>query len=138
MADLPKFLRAALAAVLALCLSPVPGIAGCPTGESVAASLEKAFRKKVQVKRIQPSPVENLCEVVVSLQGRVSLLYTDASGRYFVTGQMVDAETRRDMSREALAEFNRFTPEEMEQLETLTALTYGESGPAVYFVTDPD
>ena len=101
-------------------------------------NLEKAFRRKVQVQRVQPAPVEGLCEIVVSLQGRSSLIYSDGSGRYFVTGQIVDSETRQDLSREALAEYNRFTPEELQHLESLTALTVGERGPVVYFVTDPD
>ena len=49
----------------------------------------------------------------------------------------LDTEQGRDLTREAMAKFNRFTPEEMKKLESLTALTLGKSGPPVYFVTDP-
>jgi thiol:disulfide interchange protein DsbC len=142
--DMKKTLRKAgaipLAAALCMALLPVRGVvaAGCPSEDTVVAAMEKSFRKKVQVRRIRPAPVEGLCEIIVLVQGRSSIVYSDGSGRYFVTGQIIDAETRQDLSRAALAEFNRFTPEEMEKLESLTALTLGDSGPEVYFVTDPD
>lgn len=129
----------AAAAALAVLLSASPATAAdCPSGEDVAAAMEKTFRKKVQVKRIQPAVVEGLCEVIVTLQGKASILYIDDSGRHFVSGQIIDSESRKDLTREAMAEYNKFTPEEVAQLEDLTALTYGTGGPPVYFVTDPD
>jgi hypothetical protein len=129
-----------LAAALCLALLPQRGAvaAGCPSEDTVVAAMEKTFRKKVEVRQIRPAAVEGLCEVIVLVQGRSSIVYSDSNGRYFVTGQVIDSETRQDLSRAALAEFNRFTPEEMEKLESLTALTLGNSGPEVYFVTDPD
>lgn len=126
------------AALVLLLLPVVARSAECPDGDTVAANLERGFRKKVKVERVKPSVVEGVCEVVVAVQGRTSLVYTDGSGRYFVTGQIIDSETRQDLSRASLAEYNRFTAEEMKKLESLTALTLGESGPVVYFVTDPD
>jgi hypothetical protein len=129
-----------LTAALGMVLLPArgAGAAGCPSEDTVVAAMEKAFRKKVQVRQIRPAPVEGLCEIIVLVQGRLSIVYSDGGGRYFVTGQIIDSETRQDLSRAALAEFNRFTPEDMKKLESLTALTLGDSGPEVYFVTDPD
>lgn len=133
-----RSLPAALAALVCLLLPAVGYAAGCPTEDVITENLEKTFRKKVQVKRVQPASLEGLCEVIVSVQGQTSLIYSDSSGRYLVNGQIFDSETRQDLSRAAMAEYNRFTPEEVEQLASLTALAVGESGPVVYFVTDPD
>ena len=135
---MPRSLPAALVA-LACLLSPVVGAAaGCPAEDVILDNLEKTFRKKVQIKRVQPAVLEGLCEVIVSVQGKTSLIYSDSSGRYLVNGQIFDSETRQDLSRATMAEYNRFTPEEVKQLASLTGLTVGESGPVVYFVTDPD
>lgn len=110
---------------------------GCPTAEMMAETIEGTFRRQVEVERVRPAALPGLCEVVASLRGSRSIIYSDPSGRYLMTGQIVDTRERRDLTREALAELNRFTPEEMKRLETLTALTVGAGGPEVYFVTDP-
>ena len=86
---------------------------------------------------MQPAVLEGLCEIVVSVGGSPSIIYSDSAGRYFLTGQIIDTEVQLDLTREALADFNRFAPEEMEKLASLTALTLGEGETEVYFVTDP-
>ena len=131
-------LSAALVGLTCLLLPAAGNAAGCPAEDVIAANLEKTFRKKVEVKRVRPASVEGLCEVIVSVQGKASLIYSDSSGRYLVNGQIYDSEILPDLSRTAMAEYNRFTPEEVEKLASLTALSMGESGPVVYFVTDPD
>jgi hypothetical protein len=108
-----------------------------PAGE-MAGVLTKAFQRDVQVKEIRPAPLGGLCEIIVSVQGKTSLLYSDSQGKHIITGSIIDAQARRDLTREALAEFNRFTPEDMKKIASLKALTMGKSGPEVYFVTDPD
>lgn len=132
------FLPAVLVGLVCLLLPAAGNAAACPAEDVIVANLENTFRKKVEVKNVQSAAVEGLCEVIVSLQGKSSLIYTDSSGRYLINGQIYDSETRKDLSRAALAAYNRFTPAEMEKLASLTALTVGESGPVVYFVTDPD
>lgn len=134
----PAIRRAFLsAAFLPLLMAAVPAASQCPPADRISVSMETIFRKKVQVKKVRPSPLDGICEIFVSVQGRTSIIYSDGSGRFFITGNIIDAEDRLDLTREAMAEFNRFTPEEMKKVESLTALTLGTSGPAVYFVTDP-
>ena len=128
-----------------LLLSAAPSVAAeqekkkCPPAAVISTTLEQSFGRKVQVKEVRPAPVEGLCEVFVEAQGRISLLYSDITGRYVVAGQIqvIDTVERRDLTRESLADYNRFTPEEMVKLTSLTALTIGKKGPEVYFVTDP-
>jgi hypothetical protein len=109
----------------------------CPPAEKVATVLEKAFRQKVEVREIRPAAVEGLCEVLLMVKGKNNIIYTDPGGRYVISGQVLDAEKGRNLTRDALAELNRFTPKEMTRLASLTALTLGDRGPEVYFVTDP-
>ncbi len=109
----------------------------CPPAEKVATVLEKAFKQKVEVREIRPAAVEGLCEVLLMVKGKNNIIYTDPGGRYVISGQVLDAEKGRNLTRDALAELNRFTPKEMAKLASLTALTLGDRGPEVYFVTDP-
>jgi len=110
----------------------------CPDGDTVAAAIRETFRREVEVKQVRPAPVEGLCEIVVSVQGGPpNIIYSDPAGRRLVTGQIIDVEGRQDLTREGLADYNRFSPEEMARLESLTALTLGTGGQEVYFVTDP-
>lgn len=109
----------------------------CPSAEKVGEVLEKGFRQTVEVREVRPSAVAGLCEVLLNAQGKNSIIYTDPGGRYVLSGQILDAEKGRNLTRDALAELNRLTLKEMARLASLTALTLGESGPEVYFVTDP-
>ena len=98
------------------------------------------FREGIVVKEVGAGPFDGLCEVVISFNGRNDILYSDLTGRYFVTGRsvgIVDTKTKANLTRARLNEFNRFTPEDMAKVDSLAALSVGRKGPVVYFVTDP-
>ena len=111
--------------------------ARCPEPEEIARVMGTLSPSKVEVKEIRPGVVEGLCEVYLTVEGKGTIVYSDSVGRFIITGRILDTEQGRDLTREAMAKFNRFTPEEMKKLESLAALTLGKSGPTVYFVTDP-
>ncbi len=122
--------------------SSLPAIAGektatCPEPEEIARVMGNLSQNKVEVKKVRPGAVAGLCEVYLTVEGKGTIVYSDPVGRFIITGRILDTEEGRDLTREAMAKFNRFTPEEMKKLESLTALTLGKSGPTVYFVTDP-
>jgi hypothetical protein len=122
--------------------SSLPAIAGektaaCPEPEEIVRVMSKLSQNKVEVKEVRPGAVAGLCEVYLTVEGKGTIIYSDPVGRFIITGRILDTKEGRDLTREAMAEFNRFTPEEMKKLESLTALTLGKSGPSVYFVTDP-
>jgi len=127
---LAAFLTAALAAA---------GVSAqeCPSAEKIDTALKAAFRQPVQIKDVRPAPIPGLCEIVVSAQGQNNIIYMDPGARYLVTGHIVDAEAKRDLTRDALVELNRFSEADMKKLASLRALTVGTGGPEVYFVTDP-
>lgn len=134
-----RLCRSALSLALLLPLLPAAalGAGECPSPAAAAASLEKAFMKKVDVKRVQSSPVDGMCEVVVSVGGRHSVVYSDKTGRFLLTGRLVDSVQKKDLSRETLAEFNKLSPGDMEKVRSLAALTMGKGSREVFFVTDP-
>ena len=129
-------------ATLLVFATSLPAVAGekaakCPTPEEITLVMGKLSQGKVEVKEIRPSAVAGLCEVYLTAGGKGTIVYSDSAGRFIISGRILDTEEGRDLTREAMAEFNRFTPEEMKKLESLTALTVGKSGPPVYFITDP-
>lgn len=133
----PAARRALLALLPALAL-PAAAAAQCPTAEQVSASIQEVFKRPgIEVRKVSPAPAKGLCEVVVAFQGRPNILYTDATGGYFVTGHLLDARSGKDLTDETLSALNSLSPEEMKKVEALVALTVGTKGPVVYFVTDP-
>jgi thiol:disulfide interchange protein DsbC len=111
--------------------------AACPAPEEIIRVMGKLTQNKVEVKEVRPGAIEGLCEIYLKVEGKGTIVYSDSAGRFIISGRILDTKEGRDLTREAMAKFNRFTPEEMKKLESLTALTLGKSGPAVYFVTDP-
>ena len=114
---------------------------GCPSADEASKTIAATFRQGIVVKDVSAGPFEGLCEIIITFNGRNDILYSDTSGRYFVTGRsigIVDTETKTNLTRARLNEFNKFSAEDMAKLEALTALSVGSAGPVVYFVTDPE
>ena len=129
--------RALLASALGLAL-PVAAFAQCPTADLVGKEIQEVFKRPgIEVKKVSPAPLKGLCEVQVSFQGQPSILYTDATGAYFVIGPMIEAASGRNLTEEAVSALKSLSPEDMKKVDALVALNLGTKGPAVYFITDP-
>ena len=128
--------RVLLASALGLAL-PAAAFAQCPTADLVAKEIQDVFKRPIEVKKVSPAPVKGLCEVQVSLQGQPSILYTDATGAFFVIGPVIEAASGRNLTEETLSALKSISPEDMKKVDALVALTIGTKGPAVYFITDP-
>ncbi|HWR96948.1 MAG TPA: disulfide isomerase DsbC N-terminal domain-containing protein [Candidatus Methanoperedens sp.] len=130
--------RRALLALLPALAFPAAAGAQCPTAAQASASIQELFKRPgIEVKKVTPAAIKGLCEVVVSLQGRPNILYTDATGSYFVTGHLIDVKSGKDLTEETLSALNSLSAEEMKKVDALVAMTVGTKGPFVYFVTDP-
>jgi len=137
MVEHPLFPRRALLASALWLALPAAAFAQCPTADLVGKQLQEVFKRPIEVKKVSPAPVKGLCEVQVSFQGRPNVLYTDATGAYFVTGHVIDAASGRDVTEETISALSSLPPEDMKKVDALVAMTLGTKGPAVYFVTDP-
>ena len=109
----------------------------CPSKEAIQQKVEKTFKPGISVIKIQPSAVSGLCEVQLMFRGQNSILYTDPKGEFLITGQIFKASDGTNITKEAIADLNRFTDSDLRRLEDLTVFTVGSKGEIVYFVTDP-
>lgn len=128
--------RALLASALGLAL-PAAAFAQCPTADLVGKQMQVVFKRPIEVKKVSASPLKGLCEIQVSFQGQPSLLYTDATGAYFVIGPLIETASGRNLTEETLSELKTLSAEDMKKVDALTAMSLGTKGPKVYFVTDP-
>lgn len=113
---------------------------GCPSMPKTKEAFQKLFPgAPLQVLKVSPSPVKGLCEVIVSQGPRKMLTYIDESGRFLVTGRIIDLTARRDLTEEKIAELNRIklSPDQLKSLRKYVAFSAG-SGPEIFLVTDPD
>lgn len=77
-----------------------------------------------------------MCEAHVQLNGKTHIFYTGPSGDYFLMGQLYDAASGRNVTRETIEASTFFSPEDMSQLNDLSVISIGTSGKIIYFATD--
>ncbi|MFO7687183.1 MAG: DsbC family protein [Desulfobacterales bacterium] len=109
----------------------------CPPKEKIEAVISKFEAQDRSLVAIQPTEYPGLCEVQVRLNNRIHIFYTGAKGDYLLMGQLYDSLSGRNLTREKLEHVNLFSPEEMNQLKELAAITIGASGKVIYYATDP-
>ncbi|MBG9974314.1 DsbC family protein [Neisseria gonorrhoeae] len=78
-------------------------------GKSVAASLKARLEKTysaqdLKVLSVSETPVKGIYEVVVS--GR-QIIYTDAEGGYMFVGELINIDTRKNLTEERAADLNK-------------------------------
>jgi thiol:disulfide interchange protein DsbC len=74
-----------------------------PTTDRIKASVQKMLGGRAEVKSVEKTPIAGLFEVNIGGQ----LVYTDASGRYILNGEMVDTRTGTNLTEERVADLNR-------------------------------
>lgn len=110
----------------------------CPPKEKVQQGLQKAFpRLSFEILQIEDSEMEALCQARIKSNGRIHLLYTDRRGDFLITGNLHEMKSGRNITQENLLVLNRFGPEDLKQLESLTSFTLGRGKKTIYLVTDP-
>ena len=119
-------------------VSPPSAKAQCPSTEKLLPGIKKTFPKlQFEIVKVNPTEVPGLCQVQVKVGAQNHLLYTDSRGEFFLAGNLFEAKTGRNLTQETLQLLTRLTPEEMRQIESLTAFTLGQGKKVVYLVTDP-
>jgi thiol:disulfide interchange protein DsbC len=112
--------------------------AQCPAQKRVEEVIAKFEAQDRRLISIQPTNYPGLCEAHVQLNGKTHIFYTGPSGDYFLMGQLYDAASGRNVTRETIEASTFFSPEEMSQLKDLSAISIGTSGKVIYFATDPN
>ncbi|MEW6185654.1 MAG: DsbC family protein [Thermodesulfobacteriota bacterium] len=117
---------------------PTPGLAECPQKEKIQQGLQRAFPKlQFELVKISPSEARDLCQVEIKTGGRHHLIYTDRRGDFVLTGNLHEVKTGKNLTQENLLSLNRLTPEDLRQLESLTAFSLGKGKKMVFLITDP-
>ncbi len=113
-------------------------LAQCPPKEKLQEGIRKTFpRLQFEIIRIDPSSFKGLCQIQLKIGAQNHLLYTDIQGEFVLAGNLHELKTGKNLTQEAFQSLNRLTPEELRQLESLTAFTLGQGKKVVYLVTDP-
>ncbi len=117
---------------------PGNGSAACPTKEKIHQGLQRTFPKaQLEIIKIGPSEMKGLCQVQIKSQGRHHLIYTDPGGNFVLAGNLHDLKTGKNLTQENQLVLNRLSPEELQQLDSLTAFTLGRGKKTIFLVTDP-
>ncbi len=82
---------AAMTFLFMIAALPMPAWAACPSQDQMKEKLERLTRSKVDVIAVQESAVPGICEVAFRQRSRLRMVYTDADGRHFLFGKIVEA-----------------------------------------------
>lgn len=111
--------------------------AQCPPREKIQQVIARFEAPDRSLVALQPTEFENLCEVQVRLNQRVHIFYTGPSGDFLIMGQLYEAKTGRNLTREKIEQVNLFSAEEMQRLDALTVIRLGQGPKTVFYATDP-
>ncbi len=119
-------------------LFPLSAEAQCPSAEKLLPGIRKTFPKlQFEIVKVGPTEISGICQAQVKIGGQIHLLYTDSRGEFLLAGNLFETKTGRNVTQETFQMLNRMTPEDMRQIESLTAFTLGQGKKVVYLATDP-
>lgn len=103
-----KGLRVFVAAALALGLMAGLALAADkPLTELKARKELAAIAPGIKIISLQPSPVEGMWEVIFDTNGEKGIVYMDNNARFVILGQMIDLETKVNITKKRFDEFDR-------------------------------
>jgi thiol:disulfide interchange protein DsbC len=145
-----RTIGAALAVLVVLLLSGVPcyafkeGSQNCTkchsmTEKDLAPILEKANLAGAKVLSIRMSPIKGLWEAGLENKGQRFVVYVDFSRKYISPGPIIEANTRRNLTRERGDELNKDKKVDLSKLSFQGALVMGKADAPIKVAvfTDP-
>ena len=112
--------------------------AQCPAADKVQQGLRKIFpTTPMEVVKVEPAEIQGLCAAQVKFSNQSRLIYTDPRGEFILAGNLFEVKSGKNLTLETTQQINRLTPDDLHQLEPLTAFTLGQGKKILYFVTDP-
>ncbi|MFN4196767.1 MAG: DsbC family protein [Caldimicrobium sp.] len=120
--------------------SPGIGKSTCPKLEDFQKVLH-TLPQGIVLEKIEKTPISGLCEVVIKLSDTdKTIFYTDSSGKFIISGNIIEIGTMKNLTAERLAILNKrmLNEEQMKELEKVVAFTWGKGEKYIYFITDPD
>lgn len=122
------------------CRSVKSSSINCPKPDEIKKSLD-AIQPGINIESVEESPLPGLCEVIVKLsEVQKGIFYIDPTGKYIVSGSILDIKNFKNLTQEKLQAINKrvLSKDELSKLDKMVDIVYGTSPNVVYFITDPD
>ncbi len=104
------------------------------TSEEATNILKDVFKTEFKILEIRQAPLEGLWEVVSEVgQDRV-IIYIDKNLKFIVHGQIIDRQSKRNLTVDRLKEFRNMDPH---RLPLDHAISMGDGKRKLYVFTDP-
>ncbi len=120
-----------------LCLFFVPllfGESSALTNEEASSVLKELIQPEFRILEIREAPIEGFWEVVTEIGQERTILYIHKSLRFVINGQILDRQTRRNISLDRLKEFRKVN---ISTFPLENAIPMGQGKRKLYVFTDP-
>jgi len=109
----------------------------CPLEKDLLEKIQPIVKREVEIRGIRPTAYQNLCEIHVRISGRDNIVYTNQNTEFFVFGHLLEGKSGENLTRKALEEYTKLSPQEVKKLKSYTAFSIGKGPVEVFYVTDP-
>ncbi len=104
------------------------------TREEATGILKEWMKAEFKILDIKEAPMEGFWEVVSEVGQDRMIFYLDKSLKFIITGQILDRQSKRNLTLDRLKEFRRVDPH---RLPLENAITMGNGKRKLYVFTDP-
>ncbi len=104
------------------------------TNEEATNILKDLFQTEFRILEIREAPLEGLWEVVSEIGQERTIIYIDKNSKFIFTGQILDRQTKRNLTIDRLKEFRKVDPN---RLPLENAIPMGAGKRKLYVFTDP-
>jgi thiol:disulfide interchange protein DsbC len=104
------------------------------TNEEAGSILKELIKTEFKILEIREAPSEGLWEVVSEVGQDKTIIYIDKNLKFIITGQILDRQTKRNLTMDRLKEFRKVDPN---RLPLENAISMGDGKRKLYVFTDP-
>ena len=117
------------------CAAEQPISSGITHAEALNAL--KDIIPEVKVLEVHATPIQGLFEVAIESKGKKGIIYLDSSGKYLISGSIIDIATKQNLTQERSAEINKVNVAEI-PLDDALVMGSKDAKKKVIVFTDPD
>jgi len=104
------------------------------TNEEATGILKELIKTEFKILEVREAPLEGLWEVVSEVGQDRMIIYIDKNSKFIFTGQILDRQTKKNLTLDRLKEFRKLDPD---RLPLENAIPMGEGKRKLYVFTDP-
>ncbi len=123
-----------LATLVSLMMFLFYGSSFALTNEEATGILKELIKTEFKILEIREAPLEGLWEVVSEVGQDKMIIYIDKNSKFIFTGQILDRQTKKNLTLDRLKEFRKVDPD---HLPLENAIPMGAGKRKLYVFTDP-